>query len=162
MKSLISVLDKIGHKKGDKKAKSEKEDTTPILTTPELPEALQRELPSELPRDVLSTDSLRMVVDDLCYCCNVVLEQQIRMDEDMAQLKKFTKSLRTFVTNLEQRVLTLSSVSDQQDAKLLTNTSRLDSMEERLADCESVQKEISGIQTDLATLSQKVSEIKIE
>jgi hypothetical protein len=113
--------------------------------------------------------SLDELINDLYYCCNVVIDQQKKMDQDMVKLKKFTQSLHDFITDLGRRVTSLTSTNDQMDAKLITNTERLDIVEkaisvlgtEKASGFDKVNNELQNIRTDIDSLVDKVASIKL-
>jgi uncharacterized coiled-coil protein SlyX len=123
----------------------------------------------ELPA-IPDTGNLGTVVDELYYCCGVVLDQQLRMDRDMAKLKAYTRSLHDFIKNLSSSVLSLSSSSDQMDAKLVTHTERLDAMDKSIAGLSAdrveglikVTNDLQAIRSDIDGLANKISAIQLD
>jgi uncharacterized protein YoxC len=110
-----------------------------------------------------SEASSEALISKLYYCCNAVLDQQKRIDDDVSKLKTYIGELRTFVEGLDRRVATLSTSNDHTVGRVDVVELALRTLgENRLEDFGKVNSTMRDIQQDIAGLVDRVAKIDIK
>jgi uncharacterized phage infection (PIP) family protein YhgE len=103
------------------------------------------------------------LISKLYYCCNAVIDQQKRIDNDVSKLNTYVHELRTFVESLDRRVASLSATNDQTAGRVdLVEVALRTLGETGVANFGKMNNELQDIRQDIASLVTDISNINIE